>query len=170
VDDRTLVLRARDGDRRAAHALAERHLRGAWRAAYAITGRPDLADDALQDGFERAFGNLHRFDPGRPFAPWLNRIVANRALTLMARARPTVQLDDEALVCDDRRDQESRELMDAVQRLHPDRRMVVVLRSILGFSPEETAEALGVPVGTVHSRLHRALGDLRAALEEVAAR
>jgi RNA polymerase sigma-70 factor (ECF subfamily) len=164
VDDRTLVRRARDGDRHAAHILAERHLDGAWRAAFAITGRVDLADDALQDGFERAFAKLDRFDEDRPFAPWLNRIVANRALTLVARARPTVPLDAEALACDDRRPQEARELMDAVDRLHPDRRVVVVLRSIIGFTPDETAEALGVPVGTVHSRLHRAMDDLRAAL------
>ena len=164
ADDRTLVLRARAGDTRAADALAERHLAPAWRAAFAITGRVELADDALQDGFERAFRALDRFDLDRPFAPWLNRIVVNRALTLLQRDPRTVELDG-SLCGDEERLERARELMDALARLDPDRRVVVVLRSLLGYTPQEVAEVLELPVGTIHSRLHRAMADLRVALE-----
>src|SRR5204863_9007971 len=78
--DRDLVRKARRGDREAAAALFRRYWRDAWRAAFAITGRRSLADDVAADGFERAFAAPDRFDERRPFAPWLHRIVANRAL------------------------------------------------------------------------------------------
>lgn len=163
--DGALVARARGGDLRAADELASLHVRQAWRAAYAVTGRPDLADDAVQDGFERAFGALDRFDVSRSFAPWINRIVINRALSLVARARPTVEFDEERHPVDAERIEAHRDVADALSRVTPDRRVVVVMRIVVGFSPEETATALGIPVGTVHSRLHRGLAELRAALE-----
>jgi RNA polymerase sigma-70 factor (ECF subfamily) len=166
--DGRLVARARDGDARAAEELAERHVRAAWRAAYAITGRRDLADDAVQDGFERAFGALHRFDLSRPFAPWLVRIVVNRALTLVTRTPVSVEFDETVHGVSEGGAEAAREVVDALMRLDPDRRAVVVLRVVVGLSPDETAAALDVPVGTVHSRLHRALADLRRALEVTA--
>src|SRR5690349_11164893 len=92
--DRDLVRRARRGDREAAAALFGRYWRDAWRAAFAITGRRSLADDVAADGFERAFSALDRFDERRPFAPWLHRIVTNRALDLLRAER---RLSDEEL-------------------------------------------------------------------------
>lgn len=163
--DGALVARARRGDPRAADELASRHVRQAWRAAYAITGRPDLADDAVQDGFERAFGALEQFDLSRPFAPWLNRIVVNRALSLVTRARPTEEFDEDRHATGPGEDGDHLDVADALTRIAPERRAVVVMRIVAGFSPQETAEALGIAVGTVHSRLHRGLADLRAALE-----
>ncbi len=163
--DGALVARAREGDRRAADELATRHVRQAWRAAFAITGRPDLADDAVQDGFERAFGALDQFDVSRPFAPWINRIVANRALSIVSRAQRTEEFDENRHSIDENLIESRLEMADALTRLAPERRMVVVMRIVVGFSPQETAEALGIAVGTVHSRLHRGLADLRAALE-----
>lgn len=162
--DGALVARARRGDPRAADELASRHVRQAWRAAYAITGRPDLADDAVQDGFERAFGALAQFDVTRSFAPWINRIVVNRALSLVTRARPTEEFD-EARHAPGGDDAEGHlDVAEALAGIAPERRAVVVMRIVAGLSPQETAEALGIAVGTVHSRLHRGLADLRAAL------
>ncbi len=164
--DGELVARALAGDERAAGELVTRHASTAWRAAYAITGRADLADDAVQDGFERAFGALDRFDAARRFAPWICRIVANRALTLVARTRAAVEFDEMRHGVDEEgRDEAAREVRAALRTLEPDRRAVVVLRIVLGFSPDEAAEILGVPVGTVHSRLSRGLADLRRELE-----
>lgn len=163
--DGTLVARARAGDPRAADELAVRHVRRVWRAAYAITGRPDLADDAVQDGFEKAFGALDRFDVSRPFAPWITRIVVNRALSLVTRARPTEEFDEERHRAPRDRLATDLEIADALTRIAPERRVVVVMRIVVGFTPQETAEALGIAVGTVHSRLHRGLADLRAELE-----
>ncbi|MGZ4387894.1 MAG: RNA polymerase sigma factor, partial [Gaiellaceae bacterium] len=88
--DADLVARARGGSREAAAELFERYWGAAWRAAYAVTGRRALADDVAQDAFERALAALARFDDTRPFAPWLHRIVVNRALDLLRAERRLV--------------------------------------------------------------------------------
>lgn len=166
IPDGVLVARARDGDTRAAEELVTRHAVTAWRAAYAVTGHREMADDAVQDGFERAFGALDRFDVRRPFAPWICRIVTNRALTAVARGTAAVEFDESVHgVGEGGRDEAALEVRDALRDLDRDRRAVVVLRIVLGFSPEESASILGVPVGTVHSRLSRGLADLRRLLE-----
>lgn len=91
--------------------------------------------------------------------------LAGRALSLLERARPTLKLTEDLHPVEDGRLQENAEVIDALAHLAPDRRVVVVLRVVLGFTPQECADALGVAVGTVHSRLHRALADLRGVLE-----
>ena len=161
--DELLVARARDGSREAAGELFARHWPAAWRAALAITGRPAMADDVAQDAFERAFAALSRFDERRPFAPWLHRIVVNRALDLVRAERRLVGLDhaDDAVAAWDPSGGGDREMLAAIAGLSPERRACVILRHGLGYRPHEIAEILGVPVGTVHSRLARALGDLR---------
>src|SRR5918912_2312355 len=93
--DARLVELARGGSRDAAAALFDRHWPGAWRAAYGVTGRRELADDVAQDAFERAFAALGRFDERRPFAPWLHRIVVNRCLDLLRSERRLVAGDAE---------------------------------------------------------------------------
>lgn len=164
--DRDLVRRARHGDREAAATLFRRYWRDAWRAAFAITGRGALADDVAADGFERAFAALGRFDERRPFKPWLHRIVANRALDLLRAER---RLSDEELP--DTPDPASsqtagdKSLLAAVVGLSLERRVVVVLRYGVGMTPKEIAQTLDLPVGTVNSRLARALEQLRESLE-----
>jgi RNA polymerase sigma-70 factor (ECF subfamily) len=162
--DGELVAAARAGSREAAAELFERHWPAAWRAAYAITGRRAMADDVAQDAFERAFAALSRFDRRRPFAPWLHRIVVNRSLDLLRSERRLVGGD---VVEGEWHDSESgdRALLEAVASLPLQRRVVVVLRYGLGFAPATIATILGVPEGTVHSRLARALEQLREELE-----
>jgi RNA polymerase sigma-70 factor (ECF subfamily) len=165
-DDRDLVRRARAGSRDAAGELFRRHWPGAWRAAFAVTGRRAAADDVAQDAFERAFAALGRFDDGRAFAPWLHRIVVNRALDLVRAERRLVGLEaagELAAAADDAPGGDPAALA-ALAGLSPERRAVMVLRHLLGYAPPEIAEVLGVPVGTVHSRLARALADLRREL------
>ncbi len=168
LPDRVLVERARRGSRPAAGELFARHWPAAWRAAYAITGRRDAAEDVAQDGFERAFQALDRFDSHRPFAPWLHRIVVNRALDVIRKDRRLVALDDvpDMPVWDDQDDSDGA-MLAAVAELTPERRAVCVLRYGLGYGPTEIADLLGLPVGTVHSRLARALTDLRMQAADV---
>lgn len=167
LSDRALVRRARQGSRAAAGELFERHWPGAWRAAYGLTGRREFADDVAQDAFERAFSALDRFDERRAFAPWLHRIVVNRGLDVMRRERRLVPLDDAPEpVAADVADGD-RALLAAVAHLSDERRAVCVLRYGLGYTPQQIAEVLDLPVGTVHSRLARALGELRGSLETV---
>ena len=165
--DAKLVELARRGSREAAAQLFDRHWAGAWRAAYAITGRREMADDVAQDAFERAFAALARFDERRPFAPWLHRIVVNRSLDLLRSERRLVRGDPEQfgrVEWDDPRAADA-ELLEAVAELSLQRRVVVVLRYGLGYAPSAIAELLGVPTGTVNSRLARALEELRARYE-----
>ena len=162
--DADLVARARGGSRDAAAELFERYWGAAWRAAYAVTGRRAMADDVAQDAFERAFAALGRFDERRPFGPWLHRIVVNRALDLLRSERRLVGEAAEPEWVDVREGDVA--LLDAVSALPLQRRVVVVLRFGLGLTPSAIAEVLGVPVGTVSSRLARALDQLRAQYEE----
>ncbi len=142
--------------------MFERHWTDAWRAAYAIVGRRECADDVAQDAFLKAFGALERFDVSRPFAPWLHRIVVNRALDELRSERRLVSIDElaEPAVWDVADGDAA--LLAAVADLPVDRRVVCVLRYGLGYSPTEIAGLLDVPVGTVNSRLGRALNDLRS--------
>jgi RNA polymerase sigma-70 factor (ECF subfamily) len=163
--DAKLVELARRGSRDAAGELFSRHWPGAWRAAYAVTGRRAMADDVAQDAFERAFAALSRFDERRPFAPWLHRIVVNRSLDLLRSERRLVgDAELEKLEWQDL-DSGDQELLAAVAALSLQRRLVVVLRYGLGYSPAAIAELLDIPAGTVNSRLARALEDLRVEYE-----
>ena len=97
----------------------------------------------------------------RPFAPWLHRIVTNRALD-WARAhalRRPVEARSEAIAPEARSDL-SDDLAEAIGRLAPDQRAVIVLRYLLEHTPGEIAEMLDLPRGTVNSRLRRALDEL----------
>ena len=164
--DRDLVRRTRRGDRDAAADLFRRYWRDAWRAAYAITGRRAVADDVAADGFERAFAALDRFDERRPFGPWLHRIVANRALDIlrMERRLSAEELPDSPDIAPVHAAGD-RTLLTVVADLPLDRRVVVVLRYGVGMTPKQIAETLDLPVGTVNSRLARALEQLRESLE-----
>lgn len=165
--DEELVRTALAGSRDAAAELFRRYWAPSWRAAFAVVGRRAAADDVAQDAFQRAFRALPQFDSQRPFGAWLHRIVINRALdfvrsesrfvALEQRDNGTLELLEERL-----RDEQ---LFAALARLDPERRAVIALRYWLDYSPPEIAELLEVPVGTVSSRLSRALAELRQDLE-----
>jgi RNA polymerase sigma-70 factor (ECF subfamily) len=125
-----------------------------------------MADDIAADAFERAFSALNRFDRRRPFAPWLHRIVVNRALDLLRAERRLVggELGPER-VAEPELDGGDAELLDAVQALSLQRRAVIILRYGVGMTPTEIARILDLPIGTVNSRLARALEQLRGDYE-----
>lgn len=164
--DDQLLQAIRDGSRTAWGELFRRHADAAWRTAYAIVRDHARAEDVVQDAFLRAIRAAERFDRQRPFRPWLLRIVTNRAVDVLRHeqfATPgEVEGETFAHLADDADPGEVRE---AIARLDPDRRTVVVLRYWLDLSPGEIAERLDVPVGTVGSRLSRALDDLAGYLE-----
>jgi RNA polymerase sigma-70 factor, ECF subfamily len=166
--DQQLVRRARGGSADAVAELFSRHWTGAWRAAYGLAGRRAVADDIAQDAFERAIRNLHQFDGSRPFAAWLHRIVVNRAHDVMRRERKFSPLDDapEQGIADGNDGVVlGGQIRAALSQMGFDRRAVVVLHYWLGYPLAEIATLLEVPPGTVHSRLSRALAELRKRLE-----
>jgi len=159
--ERALVQSAQRGDPGAVEELYRRYWRQAYRAAYLVTRDAHAAEDIAQEAFLQAIRVLDRFDRGRPFAPWLHRIVTNRALD-WARAhalrRPGEAAHD--AVAPEARSDLSDDLAEAIGRLAPDARAVVVLRYLLEHTPGEIAEMLELPRGTVNSRLRRALDEL----------
>jgi RNA polymerase sigma-70 factor (ECF subfamily) len=178
--DTALVALAREGDRKAREELARRCRRPAYVLALQLLGDPDDALDVAQDSLLRLFDGFGRFDPSRPLRPWLARIVRNRALDLRRhrRARPTLSLD--ALLEDGHpetpaaaegpeeraaRRQLQRRIWRALQETSAAHREILVLRDYQDLSYQEIAAVLGIPVGTVMSRLHAARRSLRRALE-----
>ena len=151
------------------------HQHVAFRAAYLVTGSAAEAEDAAQEGFVKAWQALPRFREGAPFRPWLLAIVVNEArnrrrragrqaaLALRAADPGPAPLEDTAA---ERADHDR--LLRLVASLREDDRLVIGYRYFLDLSEDETAEALGIPRGTVKSRLSRALERLRAQMEEAA--
>jgi len=150
--------------RRAVEALFDDHWLTAWRAAYAVTGRSDLADDAAQDAFVSAIRSWSRFDSRRPFAPWIAKIAVNRARDLLRaeRRREGSGLDETAQAAE-RAD--ATPLLAAVAALPVEQREAVVLHHVLGFTLSEVAEIVGIPEGTAASRLGRGVAQLRETTE-----
>jgi RNA polymerase sigma-70 factor, ECF subfamily len=150
--------------RRAVEALFDEHWLTAWRAAYAVTGRSDLADDAAQDAFVNAIRSWSKFDGNGPFAPWIAKIAVNRARDLLrAERRRKLTSLDEATEAPGRTDLSG--LLAAVAALPQEQREAVVLHHVLGFSLREVAEVLGVPEGTATSRLGRGVAQIRQTTE-----
>ena len=134
------------------------------RSAWLVVHDPAAAEDIAQEAFVSALRALDRFDRRRPLAPWLHRIVVNRAIDwARARAlRPETAADalPEAVA------EFGDDVVTALADLGPEHRAVVVLRHLLGYTPGEIATMLDLPRGTVNSRLRRALDALSLALEE----
>ena len=169
LPDTELIVLVREGSSDAAGVLFDRYWEFAWRCAYAVTADRSLADDAAQEAIQRAFAALHRFDETRPFGPWLKRIAVKRAIDLLRRDGRLVSLDDGLETSPARgldEDGTAWAVADAVAGLGTSKRVVVVLHYWLDLPLDEIAGVLGIPVGTVASRLSRALGELRLVLED----
>jgi RNA polymerase sigma-70 factor (ECF subfamily) len=163
-----LIRAAQRGSSDALEELFRRHWRRAHRAAYLVVGDASAAEDIAQESFLAAIRALDRFDRRRPFGPWLHRITVNRAIDF-ARARA---LRGESALPDGvegpapEHDSISDELQHALAELAPEHRAVVVLRYLLEYTPGEIGKILGLPRGTVNSRLRRGLDRLRPVIEE----
>jgi RNA polymerase sigma-70 factor (ECF subfamily) len=167
TDEGRLVREAQDGSGPAMARLYSLHWRGAYRAAYLVVHDAAAAEDIAQDAFLAAVDALDRFDRRRPFKPWLHRIVINRALDWTRREALRRRVDGAESVFEPLPPPEEigGELMAALKDLPAEQRAVVVLRHLLEYTPGEIARMLGLPRGTVNSRLRRGLDRLRAAAE-----
>jgi len=175
LEDEELIERAQRGEVMPYEELVRRYQDVAVRTAYVISPDGD-AEDAAQEAFVKAYAALGRFRTGSPFRPWLLRIVANEARN---RRRSAGRRAGLALrVAEDRRPDDAAPspesavlaserraiLLAALNGLRDDDREVISARYFLELSEGETAEALGIPRGTVKSRLSRALERLRVQL------
>lgn len=173
-DDAALVSRARAGDASAFEEIVRRHQRRVYAAARRIVRRHEEADDVTQEAFLKAWRALDRFELGRPFGPWVARIAVHVALDRVRsprwHERPLPEDHDEtpsAAPSPERalRDAEAAAtLEEALGALPPEQRAVFALRTLEEMTCPEIARELGLPEGTVMSRLFRARDRLRALL------
>jgi RNA polymerase sigma-70 factor (ECF subfamily) len=178
ADEAELFARAQRGDTGAFEEIVQRYQQIAFRVAYVITGSAAEAEDAAQEGMFKAYRGLHTFRAGAEPRPWLLRIVANearnRARSAGRRRHMQLRLTEdyrpgdaapspEAAVL---ANEDRQRLLAGVNQLGDDDRLVITSRYLLQLSGEETAAALGIPEGTVKSRLSRALERLRQKVEE----
>jgi RNA polymerase sigma-70 factor, ECF subfamily len=185
MDELALVDAARKGDIAAFEELVKRYDRNVFRIAQHITQNREDAEDVVQDAFLKAYGNLSQFQGQSKFYTWLVRIAVNEALMKLRRRRPerTVSLDQDVETDEDTiprevadwspnpeqqyNQAELRELLQrTIQGLPAGFRTVFVLRDVEGLSTEETAEALGLSIPAVKSRLLRARLQLRERLNK----
>lgn len=182
-DELSLVQSAKAGDLEAFSELVNRYDRNVFRIAQHITHNEEDAQDVVQDAFLKAYQNLGQFQGNSKFYTWIVRIAVNQALMKLRRRRTdkSVSLDESIDTGEDTvtreiaawdEDPEQRfsreelgEILDsAIQTLAPTYRSVFLLRDVDDLSTEETAEALGLSVPAVKSRLLRARLQLREKL------
>lgn len=178
-DEHLLVSSAKGGDVAAFEELVNRYESKILRLTKNITGNREDAEDAMQDAFLKAYAHLDGFHQDSRFYTWLVRIAANEALMRLRKRRPgQVSLDepvegDNDLMpreLEDWRPNPEREyaqaelqalMADVLEKLEPEFRIILVLRDIEELTTQETADALGISVPNVKSRLLRARLKLR---------
>jgi len=172
VDQRALVERARQGDHDAFAVLVRASVARLDAAARLILRDRELAGDAVQEAFIRAWRSLPGLRDVDRFDAWLHRLLVRSCIDALRRrkARP-IEVElltvDGPEVVDPASDVVDRELIDdALRRLDPTWRAVVVLHYFLGMPLPEAASTLGIPLGTAKSRLHRSLGLMRLAISD----
>src|SRR6266403_1555373 len=181
-DEPQLVASARAGDAAAFEELVARYEDKIFRLTSNITGNREDAEDAMQDAFLKSYAHLRDFHGESRFYTWLVRIAANEALMRLRKRRPNQFSLDEPIEGDN--DLLPRELeewgptpeqryaqtemqnivSDVIDRLEPEYRIVFLLRDFEELSTQETADALGISVSAVKSRLLRARLKLREKL------
>jgi RNA polymerase sigma-70 factor, ECF subfamily len=165
------------------------HLRALFNLAYRLTRNEKDAEDLVQDTYLRAFRFFHRFEPGTNLRAWLYRILKNQFLNRIQQEKPLTGMAELTDSGDPRWPQESAfphtpsrtpeqevmdsvtasEVEDALALLPPEYRMVVTMALTDEMSYKEIAEAMGIPIGTVMSRLHRGRKFLQSRLLDYAA-
>lgn len=177
--ERELLGECRAGEPRSFEPIVAAYEGQALAVARGILGEEEAARDAVQDAFVRAYRALESFDPDRRFEPWFFRILRNRCRDLARehaareeRERRHGRMADAVTGAGEdgrevQRRRERREAVhDALKQLDMEHREVLVFKEIHGMSYAEIAGVLGVPEGTIASRLSRARRALRSELED----
>jgi RNA polymerase sigma-70 factor (ECF subfamily) len=181
-DDQRLIAECLDGDTAAFGELVRRYQDRLYNTVYRLVENPEDAQDVVQDAFLNAYQSLDGFKGDSLFFTWLYRIAVNTAISHRRKQRVLLSIDagpnganrvqpldvsaysrpGEAL---ERAEQDQR-LHHALSRLSPEHRAVLILKDMEGQKYEEMADVLGVPIGTIRSRLHRARAELRQLLRQ----
>jgi RNA polymerase sigma-70 factor, ECF subfamily len=177
LDDQCLIDACRSGKTEAFGVLVSRYQDRLYPTVFRLTGCAEDALDLLQEAFLRAYEKLDRFHGESSFYTWIYRIAVNLALSDRRKRRHESSaalpgdpsgdraLDDPAVPLE--RAERDERIQEALDALAPDHRAVVVMKEYDGLRYEEIGAMLGVPVGTVRSRLHRARCELRERLRSL---
>ncbi len=170
VIDQLLVVRCQQGDSKCADLLVRRWQRRLWQYARRVTGNDDAAWDVVQDAWMAILRRIRTLGDPAWFAAWALRIVRNKAVDYCRRAERQRRVARDAAeqrwvhdapsVTD-----QAREVSDAIRQLPRDRQELLALKYGAGLNVVEIAVVLGIPSGTVKSRLHHAREQLRSVLE-----
>ena len=182
IYESAVVTAARDGDQSAFRVLVRQYQRRAYGVAYSVVGNRDDSLELAQESFVRAYRSMDRFDPTKPFYPWLYRIVKNTCFNHLKKKnrRGETSLDKLIESGYDAKDsarnpQDMAEIGDlkravhaAMEHLTADQQEIIRLRHFIELSYSEIVECLDIPQGTVMSRLHAARKHLRRIMEGAA--
>jgi RNA polymerase sigma-70 factor (ECF subfamily) len=182
ADDHRLIAESLAGDTAAFGELVRRHQDRLYNTACRLVENADDALDIVQEAFLNAYQSLDSFKGDSLFFTWLYRIAVNTAISLKRKKRVMVRMDvgrnGESVIdpCDPsdlsrpehalEQAEQERRIQQALSRLSADHRAVLVMKDMEGQKYETMAEVLGVPIGTIRSRLHRARLELRELLEQ----
>jgi RNA polymerase sigma-70 factor (ECF subfamily) len=181
ADDHRLIAASRTGDAAAFGELVRRYQDRLFNTVYRFLENADDAQDVVQEAFLSAYQSLDGFKGDSQFFTWLYRIAVNTAISHRRKRRITLRIEnrngEESLDPADpsesnrpghaiEQDEEAVRVHRALSRLSEEHRMVLVMKDMEGQKYEAMAEILGVPIGTIRSRLHRARTELRELLEQ----
>jgi RNA polymerase sigma-70 factor, ECF subfamily len=179
-DDHRLITECREGNTAAFGTLVSRYQDRLFNTVFRLVNNAEDARDVVQEAFLHAYQSLHSFKGDSLFFTWLYRIAINTAISMKRKQKSILRLQslgDENNALDpldasevNRPDhaielaEEEKRVQDALDKLSPEHRAVLVMKDMDGTKYEEMAAILNVPVGTIRSRLHRARLELREIL------
>ena len=175
LSDVVLVVRARDGDDRAMEELVRRHQEDVQRLAAHLLRDPEDARDAAQESLEKLCARIGQYRGEAQFSTWLHRLVVNTCRDVGERQRTrTHEPLPEELGADVEHDpargvrisELRRELCQSLEGISAEQAQVIVLKDALGYTFEEIAAAVGMPIGTAKCHAHRGRSRLREQLED----
>jgi RNA polymerase sigma-70 factor, ECF subfamily len=181
-DEGSIIERCKKGDREAFSLIVQQYMRPAYYVALGYVGRPEDALDLSQDAFVNAFRHIKRFDSSKRFFPWFYSILKNLCMNHLNRIRrrreesidemaeegqPAIPIEsvspEQSVV---RKDLEEK-IGQALLRLKPKDREIIILQHFQDYSYQQIADLLGIPIGTVMSRLYGARAALRRELQRM---
>lgn len=163
MDEAVIIEKIKNGDMKAYEKLVKKYMKKAYNVALYYTKNPTDAWDISQQGFVKAWKGIKRFDAGSPFFPWLYTIIKNEALSRYKREKkeedkknnlPIKVADspEESL----EKKEKIKKLQEAISCLDKEKKEIIYLRHYAEMSYKEISEVLGLPPGTVMSRLYYA--------------
>lgn len=178
IDESELVLQVKNGNEEALAELIRRHQQLVARVVVGMLGNTPEADDVGQETFIRFWNAVQNYRHEAKVSTFLTRIAINLSINELRKRNKRFEWESSlegtefrkmsiAYPNESKRIDENEHISKALAAIEPDHRAVVILRLVQGYSTNETAQILGIPIGTVLSRLSRALEKLRIVIKKL---